>query len=242
MVSDLLADVPQPPPRVSVEALVVPHAGYRYSGPVAASAYGVLRGMDNGQIQRVVLLGPSHFVPLQGMAVPATQAFATPLGLVAVDEQLRTAAVRRSDVLVDDEPHQGEHSLEVQLPFLQHVLPDRPLLPVLVGKTEPREVADLLDVLMAAPGSVAVVSTDLSHYLDDATAKEHDIRTAQAVLARDAKAIRSQDACGAAAVRGLLEWGRRRALSVEQLDLRTSGDTAGDRSRVVGYGAFAMRS
>jgi hypothetical protein len=186
----------------------------------------------------VILLGPAHFVPLFGTAVPAADAWATPLGEVAVDAELKTAAAVAGAV-VDDDPHQPEHSLEVQLPFLQRSLePGFSVLPIAVGRCAAEEVAGILDALAAGP--LIVCSTDLSHYNDIETARELDRRTADAVLARDHESIGQYDACGCFALNGLLEFARRSELEVFELDLRTSGDTAGDGSRVVGYGAFAL--
>jgi AmmeMemoRadiSam system protein B len=221
------------------EALIVPHAGYIYSGPIAASAY--LRLVPaRSAIRRVVLLGPSHRVPLQGMAVPSSSAFATPLGLVPVDDGARRTALSLPAVTVQDLPHAAEHSLEVQLPFLQSVLGSFEVLPVTVGRGRPDEVADVLDALWGGPETVLVVSTDLSHYHPYEEARELDRRTASAIVAADAQAIGDVDACGSHALRGLLTAVRRRRLRVEQIDLRSSGDTAGDHDRVVGYGAFAV--
>lgn len=215
-------------------ALVVPHAGYVYSGPIAASAYRLLRGST---VRRVAILGPAHFVPLRGCATPAADAWATPLGQVPIDSELRELA----GVPVEDGPHEPEHSIEVQLPFLQRLLPSGfSVLPLAVGACRPTEVADVLGAF--PPDALVVVSTDLSHYHDDVTAKRLDRRTADAVLSSDPGAIGPDDACGAFPLRGLLEHARRRGLSVELLDLRNSADTAGDPRRVVGYGAFAFRA
>ncbi len=214
-------------------AVVAPHAGYVYSGPIAASAYALLRGTE---VERVAILGPAHFVPLRGCAVPASEAWATPLGEVAIDAGLREVA----EVAVEDEPFGPEHSLEVHLPFLQRVLPKGfSVLPVAVGACPPAEVADVIGRLPS--DAFVVVSTDLSHYHDDGTAKRLDRRTADAILALDPHAIGPEDACGAFALRGLVEHARRGELQAELLDLRTSADTAGDPRRVVGYGAFAFR-
>lgn len=221
------------------EALIVPHAGYVYSGPVAASAYALLRGVA-GAIRRVAVLGPAHFMSLGGTAVPAADAWRTPLGEVPIDAELRDAAAR-SGASVDDLPHEPEHSIEVQVPFLQRVLRgDFGLLPVAVGVSAPAEVADLIGVLRER--ALIVVSTDLSHYHDDATARRLDRGTADAVLARDPSAIGADDACGVYALRGIVEHARRSDLRVELLDLRTSADTVGDPRRVVGYGAFSLRA
>ena len=222
-----------PPPK----ALIAPHAGYVYSGPVAASAYRTLEGRTG--IERVVVLGPSHFVPFRGLAVTEAGAFATPLGEVRVDRggcevAASAEAVRRSDV-----PHGPEHSLEVHLPFLQTVLGDVGIVPLVVGDAGPREVADVLGPLWD-DGTLVVVSSDLSHYLDYETAVAVDRRTADAIVALDAAAVGDRDACGSRPIRGLLVAAREREMAARLLDLRNSGDTAGDRSRVVGYGAFAF--
>ena len=221
------------------EALIVPHAGYIYSGPVAASAYALLRPIA-GSIRCVAVLGPAHFVPLRGMAVPAAEVWRTPLGDVTVDANLREAATT-CGATVSDLPHEPEHSLEVQVPFLQRVLGGGfTLLPVAVGGAPPTEVAELIGILHER--ALVVISTDLSHYQDDATARRLDRRTADAVLARDPSAIGPDDACGVYALRGIVEHARRNDLRIELLDLRTSADTAGDPSSVVGYGAFSLHA
>jgi MEMO1 family protein len=245
-VDALLGDAPAPAPGTGrPAALVVPHAGLGYSGPVAATAYAHLR--PQAAVRHVVLLGPSHFVPLPGMAVPAAAGFATPLGVVPVDvARCLQLAASFPAVEVDDRPHREEHALEVQLPFLQRVLGDAfTLVPVVVGGAAPGSVADVLDAVGAertddAGDTVVLVSTDLSHYLDAESATGRDRSTADAVVRRDPGAIGSRDACGAAPLRGLLAWALRHDLGVTLLDLRTSADTAGGRSRVVGYGAFRI--
>jgi MEMO1 family protein len=192
-------------------------------------------------VTRVVLLGPAHSWPLDGVAVPGVDAVATPLGTVAVDDGARAAATALPCVAVDDRPHDGEHSLETQLPFLQRVLgPEVAVLPVLVGRTRPESVSALLTALLAVDGAVAVVSTDLSHHLDERSARERDRRSAEAVLARDAGAVGPDDACGSAAVRGLLHHAAERCWTVELLQLATSADSGAGRARVVGYGAFLV--
>lgn len=219
-----------------LRALVVPHAGYVYSGPIAATAY---RHIDPASIRHVVLLGPSHRSPLAGLGVSSADVFATPLGPVAVDTEAREVLLARGLATVDDHAHLLEHSLEVQLPFLQRVLPGVPVLPVAVGYADAGDVADAIDALWDAD-TLVVVSTDLSHYERYESARAHDARTAAAVTALESDAIGDLDACGAFALRGLLLAARRRGFAVRLLDLRSSGDTAGDRDRVVGYGAFAV--
>lgn len=241
MVDDLLAAAPitqaAPPP----VALVVPHAGYVYSGPVAATAYARLSGKA-ASISRVVAFGPVHYVPVRGAAVPAAGAWATPLGDVPIDDALRERAVRHG-ARVDDRPHAPEHALEVQLPFLQRVLGEGfTFLPVAVSEQSASETADLIDAFFGEAGTLVLVSTDLSHYHGVETARRLDRQTAQNVVARKASALGEGDACGIFALRGLVELARRKSLAIELLDLRTSADTAGDPQRVVGYGAFAVET
>ena len=237
LVDRLLGGVRARPRPVLPAALVAPHAGYRYSGAVAATAYAQLPAA----VPRVVLLGPAHWWPLDGMAVPAVDALATPLGTVAVDDDARTAATAVPGVAVDDRPHDGEHSLETQLPFLQRVLgPEIAVLPVLVGRTEPGSVSALLTALLGVDGALAVVSTDLSHHLDERSAHARDRRTAEAVVARDAGALGPDDACGHHPLRGLLHHAAERGWTVDLLGLATSADRGAGRDRVVGYGAFVL--
>jgi len=238
-VDGLVADIQVPAEEPAAAAYVVPHAGYPYSGPVAATVYARLRGRA---VRRVVLLGPSHYVPLGSVAAPGTSAFATPLGEVPIDPTSRSLP----GVVVDEVPHSAEHALEVQLPFLQRVLPGEwMVLPLIVGRVEASAVSDLLigiagDADTVNLDTVVLVSTDLSHYLPYDGARWRDRRTASYVLGRDPDAIRRDDACGCYALRGLVEHARVTGRRVRLLDLRNSGDTAGDRSRVVGYGAFAV--
>lgn len=241
MLDQLLATAePQRPQVPAAKAIVAPHAGYLYSGPIAAHAYRAVESRRH-DIERVVLLGPAHRVPLDGMAVPSVAAFSTPLGEVTIDDAARRHVAALPNVVVDDEPHADEHSLEVHLPFLQHVLEGSwSLVPIVVGRAAPLDVADVLAALWGGSETLVVVSTDLSHYHDHAMAAELDRRTAAAIVARDVDGISTSDACGAHPVRGLLELSRRAGLDVELLDLRSSGDTAGDRAKVVGYGAFSI--
>ena len=226
-------------PTVTPKAVIVPHAGYRYSGAVAGRGFARLSPVAES-IERVVVVGPAHKVPVAGVAVSSATAFATPLGLVTIDEELRDKVLAHDACHVDDEAHRLEHSLEVQLPFLQRLLGSFTFLPLVAGRSDADTVADVLETAWGGPETVVVVSTDLSHYHDHATAEVLDRRTAELILARDHQALRGRDACGAVPLRGVLEVARRRDLHVALLDLRTSGDTAGPRDRVVGYGAFAV--
>ena len=231
--------VSPPVDAVVPKALVVPHAGYMYSGAIAASAYARVVPARS-TIRRVVLLGPSHRVYVRGLAVPSVDAFRTPLGLVSIDAAGRSTALDLPGVQVDDLAHADEHSLEVQLPFLQNVLEDFELLPYCVGDATVDEVAAVLDACWGGAETLVVISTDLSHYHRYEEATRLDSRTAAAIVARRPDAVVDRDACGAYPLRGLLRVASERGMSVEQLDLRNSGDTAGDRQRVVGYGAFAV--
>lgn len=219
------------------KAIVAPHAGYVFSGPVAGSAYARVAG---AAVSRVVLLGPAHRTPDAGIAASSAGAFSTPLGDVAVDTATRDALVDAGLVVVGDDAHAREHSLEVHLPFLQVCLGDVLVLPLAVGQVGPEEVAEVLDRVWGGDETLIVVSTDLSHYNDHATATELDRRTAAAVVARRPDRLGRYDACGVIPLQGLLLAADGHGLAVELLDLRTSADTAGSPDRVVGYGAFAL--
>jgi MEMO1 family protein len=218
-----------------LRALVAPHAGYVFSGAVAATAFAALPPQARGE--RVAVLGPSHFTPLRRAAVSGADSWRTPLGTVPVDGGLKAAALAAGAV-VDDEPHDRDHALEVELPFLQRRVGDGLcVLPIAVGG----DAAETAAVVAAvAADALVVVSTDLSHYHDDATARRLDRRTANAVLALDASAVDDADACGAHALRGLLLHARKSGWACTELVLRTSADATGDRDSVVGYGAFAF--
>ena len=238
-VDRMLGQAPRATDAAPPVALIAPHAGYPYSGPVAASAYA--RVAIVGGVRRVIVLGPAHFVPVPTMAVPAAAAFVTPLGPVPVDTRMCDRIVDLGLARCADEPHAPEHSIEVQIPFLQRALGSGwELVPIAVGADGDAAVVDVLD-LLTGDGVLVVCSTDLSHYLTLEQARVRDRRTAEAIVARTIEAIGPHDACGAAPLRGLLRWAVRHELVVDLLDLRTSGDTVGDPARVVGYGAFAVR-
>jgi MEMO1 family protein len=229
------ADARVPAAARAAKAIVVPHAGYVYSGPIAASAYAAI-AYRHDTIRRVVLLGPAHRVALDGLALPSVDAFRTPLGDVPIERPQQQLPC----VVVDDRPHVDEHSLEVQLPFLQRVLGSFVLVPFVVGRVDAANVAAVVAACWGGDETLIVVSTDLSHYEEHASAARHDRATADAVVACALDAIGPYDACGAYPLRGLLYTARTRALQPLMLDLRNSGDTAGPRDRVVGYGAFAV--
>jgi AmmeMemoRadiSam system protein B len=222
------------PPKV----LIAPHAGYLYSGPVAASGYSRIAPL-RGRVVRVVLLGPTHRVPVRGLALPSSEAFATPLGPVPLDREAMRAAAALPQVCVSDLAHAPEHSLEVHLPFLQATLGQLQLVPFAVGDATPEEVAEVLDCLWNGDETLIVVSSDLSHYLSYPRACVKDQSTVDVIL-RLKPELDHQQACGATPINGLLLACRARSLEPELIDLRNSGDTAGDKSRVVGYASVAL--
>jgi AmmeMemoRadiSam system protein B len=225
-------------PATLPKAVIVPHAGYVYSGPVAASAYALLKQGRN-IYHRVVLLGPVHRVPVRGLALPSTEGFATPFGIVPLDLDAMASLADLPQVVEYDAAHALEHSLEVQLPFLQAVLNDFKLVPLAVGDATPQEVAEVLEQLWGGPETLIVISSDLSHFLTYGDAQRIDSSTAQAIL--DLRwPINHQQACGGTPVNGLLLAAQRHHLKPRLLNLHNSGDTAGDKNRVVGYGAFAF--
>ncbi|MCO6441694.1 MAG: AmmeMemoRadiSam system protein B [Nitrococcus mobilis] len=221
------------------KALIVPHAGYVFSGSTAAAAYARI-APAHARIERVVLLGPAHRVRFAGIAAHTGDAFSTPLGEVALDSSALGRLADLAYVGFSDEAHAEEHSLEVQVPFLQYLLDDFRLVPLAVGDATAEAVAAVLERLWGGAETLIVVSTDLSHYHDYETARRMDSRTAENILGKRPEAIGYQDACGRNPLVGLLELARRRGLRIEQLRLCSSGDTAGNRQRVVGYGAFAV--
>jgi MEMO1 family protein len=237
-VSDLLDNVAMPIKNIP-EALIAPHAGYVYSGATAAAAFATLR---NGAhtITRVVLIGPAHYVHVRGIAAPTVDAFETPLGRVPVDTSALDAIAGLPFVIQDDLAHAPEHALEVELPFLQTLLVSFRVVPLLVGDVTPEEIAQVLLQLWDRPGTLIVVSTDLSHYHDYETAQRLDAATAAAIEHGDWASLGPHQACGSQAIAGLLLETGRRGLKIRRLSLCNSGDTAGARDRVVGYGAWTF--
>jgi MEMO1 family protein len=238
-VRDLLDSAASPVTGAIPKALVAPHAGYRYSGAIAASAYAAL-GDAAAQISRVVLLGPSHRVPFRGIATTSARAYRTPLGQVSIDRVALESIRDLPGVAELDLAHGPEHSLEVHLPFLQQRLDAFTLVPLVVGDADASQVAAVLDRLWDGPETLIVVSSDLSHYHDYATAQGLDQETCRAIESLDETRLRPDRACGCRPLAGLLHAARARGLHARTLDLRNSGDTAGPRSEVVGYGAWAI--
>jgi AmmeMemoRadiSam system protein B/AmmeMemoRadiSam system protein A len=236
---DLLGGVPHLAPRLGFpKALIVPHAGYIYSGGIAARAYDEL-SPARGLVSRVVLLGPVHRVPVRGLAAPGADAFATPLGNVPVDREALRAVQDLPQVVTSDAAHALEHSLEVQLPFLQKVLGAFALVPLAVGTASVQEVAVVLERLWGGPETLIVVSTDLSHYHPYDEARRIDGATLERVRGY-ATDIDHDEACGATPLNGLLSVAKKRQMSVQLLAACNSGDAAGGKGQVVGYGAFAL--
>lgn len=236
VVSEYLAQAPTVS-GVTPKALIVPHAGYIYSGSTAAAAYAQVA--QRRDIRRIVLIGPSHRVYLRGMAVPAAEVFQTPLGRVPVDLELKARLLARDWVVESDDPHANEHCLEVQLPFLQMMFDDFTLLPLALGSVSPQAVAAALADVWGGEETLVLVSSDLSHYLPYDAARELDSHTIAAIMRHDAT-LTGEQACGCAGINGLSFLARERRLSIAEIARCNSGDTAGDRTRVVGYGAFAL--
>ncbi len=228
-------DAARRPPKL----LITPHAGYEYCGAVAAHAYALLRRGRDPVISRVVLLGPAHRVAVRGLAAPEADAFETPLGEVALDLPALASLGDLPQVTRNDRAHEREHSLEVQLPFLQTLLGSFTLVPLVAGDASAEAVAQVLERLWGGAETLIVISSDLSHYLPYEQAQAVDRATAQRILGLDAS-LAPHEACGSTAINGALLAARRHELAPRLLDLRNSGDTAGDRARVVGYSAFAF--
>jgi len=237
-VAELLASVPAHV-TASTKALIVPHAGYVYSGRVAATAFAGLQDRAD-TIKRTVLIGPAHYVPLKGIAFPTVDAFETPLGQVALDRGVLATIADLPSVIAADAPHVPEHALEVELPFLQTLLHDFAVVPLLVGDASPQEVADVLRELWGGPETLVIVSSDLSHYHDYDTARRLDSGTAAAIERADWARLGPSNACGFLAVAGLIVEATRRELSARRLFMCNSGDTAGSHDRVVGYGTWTF--
>jgi hypothetical protein len=238
MVEGLLAEATSPANRAP-KAIIAPHAGYIYSGPVAASAYACLKPVRDA-VRRVVLIGPAHFVSFRGIALPEASAFQTPLGRVELDPEAAGRLKALPTVCVSDDPHRMEHSLEVHLPFLQEVLAQFKIVPLLVGQASGTDVQEVLSLLWGGRETLIVVSSDLSHYLDSASARKIDRATADAIERCDPSGVGQDQACGRLPILGLLQLATEKKLKASTLDLRNSGDTGGPRSQVVGYGAFAF--
>lgn len=238
LVSELIAGVSVNTLPRTPKAYIVPHAGYIYSGSTAAVAY-AMAAQQRASLRRVIVIGPSHRVYLEGAAVPNVQAFATPLGEIPIDQELKSSVLAVPGVIESDHPHQLEHSLEVQLPFLQLAFNGFTLVPIVVGNASAQQVAGILDAVWGDTETLVLASSDLSHYHTYRAAQRIDAQTSSAILNRQAN-LTGEQACGAVAINGLLHCARERDLKVTELARCNSGDTAGDKDRVVGYGAYAL--
>ncbi len=221
------------------KAIIVPHAGYIYSGSIAASAYARLKKAHD-RITRVVLIGPSHRVAFRGLAVSRAEAFTTPLGNVLVDQEAVQAIVKLPFVEYIEQAHTYEHSLEVHLPFLQEILDNFEIVPIVAGDASAEQVSQVLELLWGGDETLIVISSDLSHYHDYATAQQLDKSTSHVIEQLQYERLASESACGKVPISGLLKLARKKSLSVTTIDLRNSGDTAGDKASVVGYGAYVI--
>lgn len=221
------------------KAIIAPHAGYIYSGPIAATAYARLKKARD-RITRVVLIGPSHRVAFRGLAVSRAETFTTPLGRILVDQEAVEAIVQLPFVEYIEQAHTHEHSLEVHLPFLQEMLGDFKIVPIVAGDASPEQVSQVLAALWGGDETLIVISSDLSHYHAYATAQQLDKATSLAIENLQYEELAPESACGKVPVSGLLKLAREKSLSVKTIDLRNSGDTAGDRDSVVGYGAYVI--
>ncbi len=237
MLSQYLSDAA--PDEKLPKAIIVPHAGYIYSGSVAATAYARLQKAHN-LITRVVLIGPSHRVAFRGLAVSRAERFTTPFGDVPVDQGAVRTLLQLPFVEYIEHAHTYEHSLEVQLPFLQEVLDNFEIVPIVTGDATPEQVSQALDSLWGGDETLIVISSDLSHYHDYKTAQQLDSSTSQIIEQLQYEQLYSDSACGKVPISGLLKLAREKSLSVTTIDLRNSGDTAGDKNRVVGYGAYVI--
>jgi MEMO1 family protein len=233
MVDEAPAEGPAP------AAIIAPHAGYIYSGPIAARAYARLAPL-RGTVERVILIGPAHRLAFRGIAAPSAESFETPLGTVPVDRAAIARILTQPGMQVNDAAFDGEHCIEVQLPFLQTVLGAFRLVPLIAGHAGAKDVADILDALWTGPETLPVISSDLSHYHDYDTARRRDAETARAIEAMAGERLDYDDACGRTPIAGLLQVARSRGLAAQTVDLRNSGDTAGPRGEVVGYGAWVV--
>lgn len=238
LLEELLAAVP-PAKGPAPKALIVPHAGYIYSGATAAAGYAALLP-DRDVIRRIILLGPSHFVPFSGLAVSGAEAFSTPLGEVPIDTEEVRRIKRLPQICQLDEAHAQEHSIEVQLPFLQTILHKFRIVPLAVGEASAEQIVEVLDLLWDGAETRLIISSDLSHYHDSETARLLDQATATAIEELNGAAIAEDGACGQISICSLLRASQHHGLRARTLALRNSGDTAGPRDRVVGYGAFAF--
>lgn len=240
MVKEFLANASEKASLPIPKAIIAPHAGYIYSGPIAASAYACLAKAKN-LLKKVVVLAPAHRYPIEGIGITKANTYQTPLGMIPIDQKAVALITNHPEVVVTEAAFSTEHAIEVHLPFLQSLLADFSLIPLLVGFTSIANVVKVLETLWGDQETLIVISSDLSHYNDDATAKKLDHQTSEAILALNPDAIDNELACGATGIKGLLTIAASKKLKATLVDLRNSGDTAGPKDSVVGYGAFHLR-
>ncbi|MDH5654459.1 MAG: AmmeMemoRadiSam system protein B [Spirochaetia bacterium] len=216
------------------EAIIVPHAGYMYSGAVAGKGYTSIKQLD---IKNILIIGPAHRVYVNGLAIPDCDAFVTPLGKISVNKELYPELVKLPFISINDEAHKDEHCIEVQLPFLQRLFTSFQIIPVLAGNADEEQIQTLFD-LTSGKIDLIIVSSDLSHYNSYETAKNLDRNAANSIEALDPFSLESEQACGSRPIKGLLLYAKRAGLKVKTLVLQNSGDVSGSRSSVVGYGSF----
>ena len=222
------------------KAIIAPHAGYIYSGPIAASAYACLQNAKD-KIKNVIILAPAHRYPVLGVAATAADSYATPLGKIKINQATISAALELPFVNTVEAAYKTEHAIEVHLPFLQTLLTDFSIVPFIVGDASIEQITTLLETLWDGEETLIVISSDLSHYHEYEIAKQIDVQAAAAIVALNPRALDAEMACGHVAIRGLLAAAKKKNLTATQIDLRNSGDTAGPRDQVVGYGAFHFR-
>ena len=239
MVQEYLDTAVSTPTSKIPKALIAPHAGYIYSGPIAGAAYRSLQGRCS-HVKRVVLVGPAHTMRIRGLATLSVDALASPLGNVDVEQEAIKKLSSLPQVHINDAAHAQEHGLEVHLPFLQTILDSFTIVPFVVGEATGAEVAEVLSMLWGSDETLIVISSDLSHFYDYETAVKLDTQTAEAIVRQQPDKLAYGSACGRLPIQGLLHQAKKYQLTAQQLDLRNSGDTAGSKDRVVGYGAFAF--
>lgn len=239
-VNEFLRKIAPDDQKTPPKAIIAPHAGYIYSGPIAASVYARLQPWHD-VIKRVILIGPAHRVPVEGLVTSSADCFATPLGEIPLDRDAIEQLLSLAQVDTLDEAHRQEHSIEVHLPFLQEILDDFTLVPLVFGRTQVDSIGEVLETFLNDRETLLVVSSDLSHFQDYSKASEMDQRAADAIYKLKPNELASDQACGQKAIQALLVTAKRHAFQPKLLDLRNSGDTAGTKDRVVGYGAFEFR-
>jgi len=220
-----------------VKAIIAPHAGYIYSGPIAAKAYSLVSTCIKGK-NKITIIGPSHFVPFNGIALSTAEFFETPLGKIKVDHHAYELINRIPEVIYLDEAHAREHSIEVHLPFIQYLKKDVRIIPLAVGQTSYQKVAKVLEKFCEEKDNLIIISSDLSHYHAYGYAQKYDLQTALKIENYKCSQLGPNEACGYLAIAGLLKMAKDRKYKIKRIDLCNSGDTSGSKDTVVGYGSW----